>query len=148
MLKFLTLCAHLLLVGNDAKALRAIEGCVDYLSLEREALDLGHIDIFHFKQHVKRLQPIFEGKDTVDGHIAELASQERFVLGEVLGELVTELEALVQFDFRLNLGCDDRFGEHAGEVLGQSGRVHPFYVAACEICEFAQGVDVALVTLD
>ena len=147
-LKFLTLCAHLLLLGDDAQALGTIKGCVDDLCLEWEALDLGHVDFFHLEQHVQRLEPVLERKDTVDGHVAELASEKRLVLRKVLGELVTELETLVQSDLGLNLGRDNGLGEHAGEVLGESGRIDSFDVTTCKIGKLAEGIDVALVALD
>ena len=54
----------------------------------------------------------------------------------------------MEFDLCLDICCDDRHLEHVGKVLSERGRVDLLDMASGQIGKLAQGLDIALITLD
>ena len=75
MLDHFTLVAHLLLLGDDSEALRAVKGCIGDLGLEGEVLDLCDVEIFHLKKLRDGLESIFKCEDALRCNVSELLDQ-------------------------------------------------------------------------
>ena len=54
----------------------------------------------------------------------------------------------MEFDLRLDICCDHRHLEHVSKVLGEASWVDLLDLATSEIGEPAQGLDIALITLN
>ena len=147
-LKFLPFSAHLLLFSDYSEAFRSIESSINNLRLEWEARHLGQVYFLHREQVVQRLQPVLEGKDTIYGDVPELAGQKRFVIREILLKLVAELQGLVQLDLGFYLGGDHWLSKHVGKILRQGSWIHPLDLSTGKISQFAEGVNVTLITFD
>ena len=110
--------------------------------------DFRHIDIFHGEKVRNWFQTVLECEETLCRHVSELSGKESFVVGYVFVQLVSELETLVDLNFRLDTCGDDWDGKHVGKVLGQGRRVDSFDSATSQFGKSAERVDVALVSLD
>lgn len=77
----------------------------------------GHIDILHLKKLGNCLHSVLKREHSFGSRVSKAASKKRLVFAQILRELITELQALVQLDFSFNLRGHNRHSEHVGEVL-------------------------------
>ena len=75
------------------------------LSLEGEMSDLGDIQVCHFQQLLHTLELVLKGEISVLIDITKVLVENGAVSTQVLLQLISELEALVQLDLQLYLGC-------------------------------------------
>lgn len=105
--------------SDHTQTLRAVERRVLDLRLEGETLDHCHVEIFHLQQLGDRLHSILEGEDCFGCCIAEPASKQGLVLGQVFWEFIPELKSLVKLDFGVDVCSNDRDRQHVCEILRQ-----------------------------
>lgn len=67
-------------MGDDSKALVAVESRVGYLSLEWEVGERCHVYVLDLEKLGNRLHAIFECEHGICGYVAKLASQDSLVL--------------------------------------------------------------------
>ena len=70
--------------------------------------DCGHIKIVELQKLGYRLHSILKCEHGLSCDITELLPKDGLVVGEILLKLISELQAFVQLDPCLDLGCNHR----------------------------------------
>ena len=68
--------------------------------------DSSHIQVRHLQEFADWLHAIFKHEHGLSCDVTKTSSKYSFILRQVTFELISELEALVEFDFGLHLGSN------------------------------------------
>ena len=107
-----------------------------------------HIDVFHLEQHRDRLHAVLESKHRIFSYITESTCEQSQVLCQVSRQLISELQALVQFNFCDDLGCNRFLGEDVGKVTLEIIWINLFDLTSSELDKTLEARYVGFSALD
>lgn len=91
---------------------------------------------------------VLKGHIGVTVDITEISNQDGLIFGEVDGSLVSELEALVDFDLQNDVGCEGSPREEVVELALNVLRVDSLDLTIGSLGDRADGIDVTFRTND